>query len=247
MRRWLPILVALAGLGSLISCKRTPAVQAKPAIETPKPLVPASKTLQHETVPAAATLEAGQTDPFTRYLTVENAHGHQPALTRFAAECAVDLATANANYAQRPEETWNMVPDLSKAQDDQETDFYGTVAVLHQQGRILVEQWGMDLDTGDYYRLLYCLNMKQITLADSVSWRMAGFGESAGDASWGYEHRWKLRRTGKFDTEQTRFIDLDEKPIPAPKLDADTLNGLKEESVGVKTWADLGLPDVLLR
>lgn len=156
MRRWLPILSVIAGLGSFVSCKRSPDAHVKPAVEMPRPSIPTPKSPEPETVPtAAATSGADQVDPFTRYLAVENAHGHQLALARFAAECGIDLATAKANYAQRPGDTWNIVSDLSKAKDDQETDFYGTVAVLHQSDLILVEWWGMELDTGDYYRFFF--------------------------------------------------------------------------------------------
>ena len=77
MRRWLPILALIAGLGSFISCKRAPDAQAKPAVELPKPSAPAPKSPQPETVPTPAeTSAANEVDPFTRYLTVENAHGH---------------------------------------------------------------------------------------------------------------------------------------------------------------------------
>jgi hypothetical protein len=249
MKRWLPILAVLAGLGSFVSCKRrSPDAHVKPAVETLGPSIPAPKSPEPETVTiAAVTSAADQVDPFTGYLAVENAHGHQPARTRFAAECGIDLATAKANYAQRPGDTWNIVPNLSKAKDDLETDFYGTVAVLHQSVLILVERWGTELDAGDYYRLFFCLNKKQITLAESVSWRMAGFGESADDSTWGYEHRWKLAQSGRLDTSFTRYVDLDEKPMRAPKLDAETLKSLKEETMGMKTWADLEQPNRLLQ
>jgi len=248
MRRWLPILAVIAGLGSFISCKRAPEAQAKPAVELPKPSAPAPKSPQPETVPTPAeTSAANEVDPFTRYLTVENAHGHQPALTRFATECGIDLEAVKANYAQRPGDTWNIGPDLSKAKDDQETDFYGTVGVLHQSDLILVERWGMELDTGNYYRFLLCLNKKQITVAETASWSMAGFSDSPNDTSWGYERRWRLGQSGKLETELIRYIDLDEKPIPPPKLDAETLKDVKEEVVAAKTWADLELPGRLLQ
>lgn len=76
---------------------------------------------------------------------------------------------------------------------------------------------------------------------------MAGFGDSSNDSTWGYEHRWKLGQTGKLETELTRFIDLDEKPIASPKLDAETVKDLKEEVVAAKIWADLELPNRLLQ
>ena len=190
---------------------------------------------------------ATEVDPFSRYLGFENFHRHESALVRFAGACGIDLTSTKPRYAQRPGDAWKPVPDLSKAKDDQETDFYGTVAILHRSDLVLVEQWGMELDTGDYYRLFYCLNKKQITLAESVSWRMAGFGESADDTTWGYEHRWKLAQSGRLETSLTRYIDLDEKPMRTPKLDAETLKSLKEETMSMKTWADLELPGRLLQ
>jgi len=105
----------------------------------------------------------------------------------------------------------------------------------------------MELDTGNYYRFLLCLNKKQITVAETASWSMAGFSDSPNDTSWGYERRWRLGQSGKLETELIRYIDLDEKPIPPPKLDAETLKDVKEEVVAAKTWADLELPGRLLQ
>ena len=224
MRRSLPILALLAGLGSFISSNQTVEAQAKS--------------------PLLATAEV---DPFSRYLSFEKAHRSEPALSRFATSCGMDLASVKRRYAQRPKDAWNLVPDLSRAMDDQETDFYGTVSVLHQSDLILVERWGMELDTGDYFRLLYCLSNKQVTLAESVIWRLAGFGDGTDSVTWGYEHRWKLGHHGKLETDPARFINLEEMPMQTPKLDDETVKSLKNEGVGVKNWADLDLPDALQR
>ncbi len=190
---------------------------------------------------------AAEVDPFSRYLGFENSHRHEPALVRFAGACGIDLTSTNPRYAQRPGEAWKPVPNLSMTKDDLETDFYKTVAVWHRADLVLVEQWGMELDTGDYYRLFFCLNKKQITLAESVSWRMAGFSEGPDDITWGYEHRWKLAQSGRLETSLTQYVGLDEKPMRAPKLDAETLKSLKEEKMRMTTWADLELPGRLLQ
>jgi hypothetical protein len=165
----------------------------------------------------------------------------------FASECQVDLDSITPRYAQNPGEKWVLVKDLSHAQEDQETDFYHTVAVWHAQDRILAEIWGMELDTGDYFRLFYCMENKKITLVDSASWSISLDNHSMKDSGWGYEHRWKLGPDGKFETVSRQFVDLREKTIAAPKLDAENQKGLDEEDVGTRTWADLKLPDGLLR
>jgi hypothetical protein len=251
MRKWLPVLALLAGLGSLISCKPAPAATAKPTTETQKLSDSAPEPhLKAQRAPGTGPLPAvsqDKVDPFDRYLAVEKAHGHEAELTRFASECEIDLSNAKPRYAQRPGEVWKIVPDLSKAKDDLETDFYGTVAVWHQADRILTEEWGMELDTGDFYRLMYCLDNKKIRLAESTSWKLADFGDNVSDTDWGYEVQWKRGPDGKFGVGSRRFVDLDEKPMATPKLDEEALKGLQEESVGAKTWSDLRFPKELLQ
>jgi len=186
-------------------------------------------------------------NPFDRYLADSKANWPEPALVRFAEQCQVDLESGVPRYAQEPGEKWILVKDLTHALQDQKTDFYHTVAVWHLDDRILAEEWGMELDTGDYYRLFYCMESKKITLVDSVSWSISPDNDSSKDSGWGYEHRWKLGPNGKFETISRLFVDLREKPIAAPKLDADTLEGLKQEKIEPHTWADLELPNGLLR
>jgi hypothetical protein len=180
-------------------------------------------------------------------LSDAKANWAEPAFVRFAQECQVDLDATTPRYAQQPREKWVLVKDLSHAQEDQETDFYHTVAVWHTQDRILAELWGMDFETGTYFRLFYCMESKKITLVDSVSWRISLDNDSSKDAGWGYEHRWKLEPNGKLGTVLHRFVDLREKPIAAPRLDADTQKGLDQEDGGPHTWADTELPNELLR
>jgi hypothetical protein len=239
MKHWLPLLALLAGLGSSISCKHPGQNEAS------KPTnISVSKPTNH---PKRIGKPSTKLNPFDRYLADTKANWPESALARFAKECQVDLDATVPRYAQNPGEKWILVKNLSHAQEDQETDFYHTVAVWHIGDRILAEEWGMELDTGDYYRFFYCLNKRKIILVDSVSWRISLDNDSAKDKGWGYEHRWILESNGKFETIVRQFVDLREKPIAAPKLDEETQKGFAGEDVGTHSWADLKLPDGLLR
>jgi hypothetical protein len=121
------------------------------------------------------------------------------------------------------------------------------VAVRHAGEWILVEEWGMELDTGDYYRLLYCLDKSKVTLADSLTWSIALENDSSKDTGWGFESRWKLGPEGQFTTTSKQFVDLREKPIAEPDLESDRKQQLGQEGVGAFTWVDLGLPDALIK
>jgi hypothetical protein len=197
-------------------------------------------------LPVRIGMPSTKLNPFDRYLANAIANWPEPALVRFAGECQIDLDSTVPLYTQEPGDKWIAVKDLSQAQSDQETDFYHTVAVWHSQNQIMTEEWGMELDTGDYYRLFYCFDQKKITLVDSVSWKIALENDPAKDTGWGYEHRWKLGQDGKFATTLKQFVDLREKPIASPQLDEETKEGLDAEDVGIHSWADLQLPDALL-
>ena len=239
MRHWLPVLVLLAGLGSLISCK-SPATRSIHS----GPTGPLNVTAQ---APRRIGTPSNDLNPFDRYLADAKTNWPEQALLRFASQCKVDLDATAPKFAQSPNDKWIPVKDFSGALKDQETDFYGTVEVWHQVDRVLVERWGMELDTGDYYRLLYCFEQKKTTLAESVSWSVEFNNDSSKDSGWGYDHRWKLGPGVEFVTTQKSFVDLHEQPMAAPKLDAETMKSLNDENMGVKTWADLELPDELLR
>lgn len=238
MKRWLPVLALLAGLGSFISCKHpTTSIEHKPTSSTARtPANPLKRIGKPST----------ELNPFNRYLSDAKANWPEPALVRFAKECQVDLDATAPRYAQNPGEKWVLVKDLTHVQEDQETDFYHTVAVWHVDDRIMAEEWGMELDTGDYYRLYYCLEREKIILVDSVSWSIVLDNDSSKDTGWGYEHRWKLGTNGKFETTLRRFVNLQERPSAAPKLDEDTQKVLDEEGVRMQTWADLKYPSELL-
>jgi hypothetical protein len=184
-------------------------------------------------------------DPFGNYLAELKTNRHEPEVVRFAGECGVDVNAVSPRYAQRPGDSWVLVKDLSKSLQDQETDFYGTVSVWHQADKILVERWGMELDTGDYFRMLVCLKNQEASFVESIDWSVPVDAGTAGP-SWGYEQRWKIESGGKYQTTLRRFVDIRERPTPKPKLDRETESTLNSVP-GVKTWKDMELPAALLR
>ena len=185
-------------------------------------------------------------DPFDRYLAGMKTNRSEPALVRVAEECGLDIKALAPRYAQRPDERWIPVKDLSGALKDQETDFYGTVAVWHAANRILVERWGMELDTGDYYRMLFCLQDQNVKFAEAADWSIPIEGENSENSSWGYEQRWVIGKGGKYEIVLHRFVDIGEQPMAEPKLDAETRNGLSWNPK-VLSWKDMDLPAELLR
>jgi len=238
MKNLLTVFALLAGLGSFISCKPNPAANGThtQAIAIAQPYIPPAKVGDLST----------KLNPFNRYLDDTKRNWHEPMLIHFAGECHVDLDGSAPHYAQRPGEIWEFVHDLSHALEDQETDFYGTVAVWHADKRILVDRWGMELDTGDYFQMFLCLEEKQIVKVDFIRWKLKMDNDDLQNSGWGFEHRWKLGVNGIFETESTQFIDLHEKPIAEPAMEPDTRKGLREESVVVHAWSDLELPPSLL-
>jgi hypothetical protein len=237
MKKWLPILIVFLWVGSFISCKQQSVGPDRKAVAT------------SSTTPLSVRKRGGpsnELNPFSRYLADSKADWPESALMNFAKECQVDVESSRAKYAQRPGDKWIPVNDLSNALNDQETDFYGTVAVWHSGERVLAERWGMELDTGDYHHFFVCLDKQKITIVDSISWSIELHNDSSKDSGWGYDHRWKLDPDGNFVTVSKGFIDLHEKPIGAPKMDTETKNGLNEETLIIHAWKDLELPDWLL-
>jgi hypothetical protein len=232
MRQALLALILTVWLGSFISCKR--------------PVSASSAATPHSAKAKPTVRRIGQPsvepNPFDRYLTNTKRNWPEPAFVIFAQSCGIDLDSSVPRFAQRPDKKWIVVHDLSRALKDQETDFYGTLALWHQGDRMVVEQWGMELDTGDYYRLFYCLENQKITNVESTSWELELQNESSKDTGWGYVHSWSLDKSGKFATVSRGFVDLMEKPISAPQIDAETQQGLNEEGVGMRTLADLEIP-----
>jgi hypothetical protein len=186
-----------------------------------------------------------QIDPFQRYLAGLQANRQEAALVRFASECGVDIK-GSARYAQRPGSRWVLVKDLSKALEDQETDFYGVAAVWHQADRIVVEEWSMELDTGDYTRSFFCFKDQKIRIVETIDWSISVEGWRKENPAWGYEHRWKIGQDGKYENVLHRFVNLSEEPMAAPKLDAEVSKGL-DWSPMVATWEDMKMPAESLR
>jgi hypothetical protein len=200
-----------------------------------------------DTAPKRIGIPSTEVNPFDRYLSDAKKNWPEPALVRFATMCGLEIDSIAPRFAQRPKEEWVIVKDLSGAQQDQETDFYGTLAVWHRGDRTVAEEWGMELDTGDYFRLFFCLRDQTILNAESVSWK-TGLEENGGDTSgWGYDVKWNLNAKGESEMVSKRFVNLREMPIPEPSMDADTIKDLAAIGLAMKTWKDLRYPDQMLR
>lgn len=225
----LAILAIFAGLGTLISCSSSANAQAAP-----------SGLSQ-----ATATPEV--VSPFDRYLELETANLHEQSLKNFAVGCGIELPAAKAKYSQRPGDTWDIVTDLSKTKEAIATDLFSTAEVWHQGDRVLLEQWGMSLDTGDLSRSFVCLNKNQTVLAESTQWSFAGFGDTVDDVTWGVVNVWKIDDSGQLALVKTRFVDLEEKTVAPPKLSAQILKDVHDAKFTAKTWADLALPNEMLK
>jgi hypothetical protein len=189
---------------------------------------------------------SGSESPFDRYLAGFRTNRPESALTRFAQQCGIDVTKATVRYAQRPANSWVIVKDLSHARDDLETDFYGTVAVWHSSNSVLIERWGMELDTGDYYRVFLCFANGKVRSAETVDWSIPVEGESLKNPAWGYEQRWEVGPDGKYISLSHRFVDLNENPMGEPKLDPEARKGLVWNPK-VSTWKDSELPMALLK
>ena len=171
---------------------------------------------------------------------------------RFAGECGVDIKAVTPRYAQSPSNKWVPVKDLSGALRDQETDFYATVAVWHLEDKILVEQWGMELDTGNYLRRLYCFGKQKINLFEEVDWSIPPLEDEKERASypaWGFEQYRKIGKDGRLEIVFHRFVEAFGQPMKAPKLNTDDEKLVKDLQSARKTyaWKDLDMPSALLR
>lgn len=189
-----------------------------------------------------------QTDPFHRYLSGVKAGKPEGALTRFAQECGVDLQVTKPRFAKAPGGNWIVVKDLARALDNQETDYFGTVAVWTSARRTLVEYWGVDLELGSQLRKFSCLQESQIQLVEHVDW---AFFEGEGlkghvRAHWlGYEQRWKRKSVTSYSTVLLRYVNLREQPVPTPK-EEDEVPYASEVFPKELSWEDLKLPTTLL-
>jgi len=167
-------------------------------------------------------------------------------LVRFADECGLNFKIARSHFAQLPGDEWKEVKDLSLALKDQEIDFYGTVAVWSQENSILVERWGIDLESGSEARKLFCLKDKRILFAEEVDWALVD-KKSGNKPVWlGYEQRWKMKPDGKYATVLVHYVNRIEQPVPTPEPGADVPYA-SYVFPDVHEWADLKLPDELLK
>jgi hypothetical protein len=186
-------------------------------------------------------------NPFDRYLASTKANRPEAALARFAKSCGVDAGAIAPKFAQRSGDRWKIVKDFNGALKDQEADFYHTLQVWQAGKRVVTEEWGMEADSGDYYRVFTCLENRRITSAELVNWNIPEDEDSGDDPGWGYQTLWTLNPKGKLMRASTAFLDLHEKPVAEPKLEADTKKDLEEEKFEMRNWVDLGYPVALLK
>jgi len=237
------VLAVLAGIAILTSSNSPSQQTAKQGAA----IKPAAKDSAARSVPTHAGSPTDAQNPFELYLAEAKAHRTEPALVRFARTCGVDVGDVIPRFAERPRERWKVVKDLSGVLKNQETDFYHTLEVWQAGKRVVTEEWGMDADSGDYYRVFTCLLSRKIVSAELVSWNVPDEEGSREEPGWGYDVRWELRTGGKFTRAWTTFLDLREKPIPEPKLEADVKKDLDEQDFDMRTWADLEYPAALLK
>jgi len=185
-------------------------------------------------------------NPFELYLADAKAHRTEPALVRFAKSCGVDVGNIVPRFAQKPGERWKLVKDFNGVLKDQSTDFYHTVQVWQAGRRAVTEEWGVELDSEDYYRVFTCLENRKITSAETVNWNIPS-EDSADEPGWGYEVHWTPKPGGKFVRGSTRFLDLQEQPMTEPTLDTDEKKDLEGEAFEMRGWVDLGYPAGLLK
>ncbi|HTV17005.1 MAG TPA: hypothetical protein VME68_19950 [Acidobacteriaceae bacterium] len=190
--------------------------------------------------------QSGSPSPFDRYLALQREHLPEPILMQAAIECGVNVVLVRPRYAQKPGSSWKVVPDLTRALSDQETDFYGTVAVWHRGDGVLVERWRMELDTGDYSRQIVCLRNSRTVFFDATDWPAPIGDASSSQPGWGYEQRWTSRSDDTYQKVLGRFVDLQDRPMNPPRLDDETQKDLDYKWT-IHTWNDLELPARLLQ
>ncbi len=236
MKRLLSVLIVLAGLGILISCKH-------PSHSSP---IPARNTSKQDSVPVQTDYASNQDDPFSRYLSALKAKKPEISLVRFANECGVDVNAVSPRFADLPENDWILVDDLAKGIHGIESDFFVTAEVWHIEDRVLVEIWEMQLDVQNENRTLYCISQSKITQMEFSDWMLPDVSADGKETpGWGYEQHLKVSADGKYERTFKRFEDFSNKPIAEPKMDQKTRNGLNW-TPKVRIWKDLKLPEALL-
>jgi hypothetical protein len=234
MKRWLTVLVLLAGLGSFISCKHPAPHPQKPAHEPSKQ---ADRPVQTE---SAAKLD----DPFVRYLDDQKSNRLESALKRFAGECGVDIYSIKPLFAVSAGGDWLPTKNLTEGLNSLESDFYSVAEVWPEEDRVLVEIWANSDDVGSEVRVYRCFSKGKLLRAESIDWNLPM--EQPNDSTWGYARRWEAGKNGSMERTQVQFVDGMERPIPKPKLDADDEKSLNwMPSLGPLN--ELKLPPALLR
>jgi len=193
--------------------------------------------------------DASQSDPFHNYLAGIKTGKPEAALVRFAAQCGVNLNKSGARYAQSPGDTWQVVTNLVHALEDQETDFYATVAVWTDAQNVLIEYWSLDLELGTQLRSFYCLRNGQIQMVEDLDWAyFEGEGTNGPiKAHWaGYEQRWKRKSLSSYSTVILRYVNMKEQEIPKPTNEYEIPYASKTFPEMYR-WEDLRLPPTLLR
>ncbi len=71
-------------------------------------------------------------------------------------------------------------------------------------------------------------------------------GGSAQSVAWGYEQQWDVKPEGTYINVLRRFVDLDGNPMDEPELDPQTRREL-DANPEVLFWKDTDLPDALLK
>ena len=239
MRRWLPVLAVLAGLGSLISCKQSPPISHLEQGSRVETVEPSPK-------PVSISSPSIEPDPFTRYFVNSRAGWPEQALVRFAAQCKLDIKVVRPHYAQRSGEGWIPVNGLSDPRSSQGKLAAWTVTVWHTDDRALVELWTVGADPGDYSRDLYCFNKRKVTFADQVSWKIDMHKTRVRDTTWGFEERWRVGPNGDDVSTLRQFVDPYERPTKIPGVSPYSKDDVDNEGLEVLTWSDLILPDSLL-
>jgi hypothetical protein len=196
---------------------------------------------------SSASGAADAQNPFERYIAGTKANRPEAALARFGKSCGLDTGAAAPRFAERLGEHWKIVKNLDSALKDQEdADYFHTLEVWEAGKRVVTEEWGIEAESGDYYRVFSCLLGRQVTSAELVSWKLAD-EENSDEPGWGCEIRWELRAGGKFERTLTVFLDLREKPIVEPNMEAGERQDLDDQDFDKRTWVDLGYPPALLK
>lgn len=162
-----------------------------------------------------------QRNPLDSYIEGLRTHSMNDAAAGFTRTCGVKLDEAADRFAFSNNEagTWKPVDDLPKAYDDIEMDLVGTAEVWKNPAGTVVEIWQAALDVGGFSRNFFCFDkVGRLTAFDAMSFQIP----TDDGKPWGMHERWILQKDGTFRAAiPFRFIGLDEKVIPKPKLDQD--------------------------